>query len=187
MPIVRRLLRGSLFFVAVVAIVAGTSETAAAQGAERCEGGSPAEAAVCGLYETYLEVRPAGLPTQRQQRAFAPYLSRRLLALMDEARREQKDFARRFPDEKPPFVDGCLFASLFEGPDRFELVSTDPKQDGTTRVTVRFGYQDAKPWEDTIVVAREGKRLVVDDVLFGGAGEFNPPGSLAEGLAARDQ
>lgn len=44
----------------------------------------------------------------------------------------------------------------------------------------------AYEWDDAVVVRREGSRHVVDDVLFGGADEFNPSGSLLQMLAARD-
>jgi hypothetical protein len=146
-----------------------------------CATGTPAESIVCRLYERYLELRPAGLPTRKQQAKLAPFLSRRLLSLLDRARLEQQDHARRFPDEKPPFVDGSLFASLFEGPDRFEVLSADPRADGI-HVAVRFGYRDAAPWEDVIVVVRQGRDYAIDDILFGGAGEFNPAGRLTDRL-----
>ena len=150
---------------------------------QACTTGTPAEYVVCRFYERYLDLRPVGLPTKRQQSKLAPFLSRRLLALFERARLEQQDFARRSPGEKPPFADGCLFTSLFEGLDRFEVTSTDPQTEGTIHVVVRFGYQDAPTWQDTVVVTRESDRYVIDDILFSGAGEFNPPGRLSDALA----
>jgi hypothetical protein len=160
--------------------LAGASAAMAEPGA--CTTGTPAESIVCRFYERYLDLRPGGLPTKKQRAKLSPFLSRRLLALLDRARLEQEDFARRFPDEKPPFVDGCLFASLFEGPDRFEVLSADPRPDGTIHVAVRFGYQDAMPWEDVVEVTRQGDHYAIDDILFAGAGEFNPPGRLTDRL-----
>ena len=106
---------------------------------------------------------------------------------MDDARREQERFAQSHPDEKPPWVDGCLFASLFEGPDRFEIVGSEPQADGTTRLTVRFGYRDAPAWQDAVIVARDGERWVIDDFVFSGAGQFNAPGRLSDSLTIRDE
>ena len=166
----------SLLAVAAVFPVMAAPESA-------CITATPAESIVCRFYERYLDLRPAGLPTERQQAKLAPFLSRRLLGLLDRARLEQQDFARRSPDEKPPFVDGCLFTSLFEGLDRFEVLSTDPQTEGTIHVVVRFGYRDAAPWQDVIVVEPESDRFVIDDILFSGAGEFNPPGRLTNRLA----
>lgn len=148
-----------------------------------CTTGTPAESIVCRFYERYLDLRPVGLPTKRQQAKLAPFLSHRLLVLLERARLEQQDFVRRSPDEKPPFADGCLFTSLFEGLDRFEVVSTDPQTEGTIHVVVRFGYGDAAPWQDVIVVTPESDHYVIDDILFSGAGEFNPSGRLTDRLA----
>ena len=167
----------------VLLALSAARPSAAGSDAPACTTGTPAESVVCHFYERYLDLRPAGLPTRRQQSKLAPFLSRRLLALLDRARLEQEDFTRRFPDEKPPFADGCLFASLFEGPDRFEVLSTDPQTDGTIHVAVRFGYQDAPPWQDVIVVVRQGDHYAIDDIVFSGAGEFNPPGRLVDHLA----
>src|SRR6185503_4057197 len=80
-----------------------------------------AAAAVRDFYTRYIELQPAGLPTREQQKALAPQLSRRLQKLMDEARSHSEAQQKAHPDEKPPFVDGCLFASLFEGPKAFEV------------------------------------------------------------------
>ena len=45
--------------------------------------------------------------------------------------------AKAHPDEKPPFVDGCLFASLFEGPKSFE-VGTALAEGTASKVKVHF-------------------------------------------------
>ena len=167
------------------------------------DGGTP-EGIVACFYSEVIALRPAGLPSAAQQRRLAPYLSRRLVDLRDAARDHQADFARRFPDEKPPFVGGSLFVSLFEGANRFEVLRSEAARtlaregggagevlaqaDGGTRVVVRFWYEEGvDPWEDSAVVVRDGDRIVIDELVFSGAGDFNPPGKLSEILASREE
>lgn len=139
------------------------------------------EGAVCGFYARYLEVRPTGLPTPVQQATLAPWLSGGLEARFDAARRQQERFRAEHPGEKPPLVDGCLFASLFEGPTSFEVGAADAG-DGVARVPVKFRHGNEAAWQDVIVLTREGGRFVIDDIEFAGAGPFNPPGRLSEAL-----
>jgi hypothetical protein len=141
---------------------------------------------VKGFYTKYLELQPAGLPTAAQQKALAPYLSRRILGLMDAARAYQDQEAKAHPDDKPPFVDGCLFASLFEGPKAFKVGTAVADGQGF-KVPVHFTYEKDVAWDDEVVVAREDGRYVIDDVILGGAGQFNPPGRLSTNLASRGE
>lgn len=151
------------------------------------DAGSP-KSAVVHFYASYLHDPIEGVPPAARQKEIAPVLSARLLRLIEAARAHSEAFARAHPGEKPPFVEGCLFASLFEGPRGFEIARIEPRPDGGADVVVRFWYERGKvEWEDTVVVAREGDRYVIDDVLFSGAGEFNPSGRLSDILAAREE
>jgi hypothetical protein len=53
-------------------------------------------------------------------------------------------------------------------------------------VHVRFSRDSAR-WEDAVLVIKEDGRYVIDDVLFSGAGEFNPSGRLSEQLTWREE
>jgi hypothetical protein len=143
------------------------------------------EPAVRGFYAKYVKLRPAGLPTPAQQKALAPYLSRRLLGLMDAARVYQEQARKAHPDEKPPFVDGCLFASLFEGPKAFRIGRTVADGQGF-KVQVHFSAGQGVAWDDEVLVTREDGRYVIDDVLLSGVGPFNPPGRLSTTLESRE-
>lgn len=157
-------------------------------GLSGCSGDSPRRP-VEDFYRLYLKTKPIGLPTQEQQQAMAPYLSMRLLGLIDEARSYQETFKRQNSDEKPPWVDGCLFASLFEGPTRFKVSNVVANSDGTSTVKVHFWHETSdgqiSDWEDAVMVRKEGERFVIDDFLMSGAGPFNPPGRLSEDLKYR--
>lgn len=152
------------------------------------QGNETPAAPVTGFYTKYLILRPSGLPTRAQERDLAPYLSQRLLHLMKEARRHQEDLIRKNPDEKPPWIDGCLFASLFEGPNRFMIEQVLAQPDGSYQIKVHFWYEEGREgWIDTAIVRREAGRLVIDDFLLSGAGPFNPPHRLSDSLKWREQ
>ncbi len=139
-----------------------------------------------GFYALYLKTHPSGLPAQDEEQAMAPFLSGHLLGLLDKARSYQETFKRRHPDDKPPWIEGCLFASLFEGPTNFKVTKVIANQDGTSTVTVHF-WNDSYEWEDSVIVRKEAKGFVIDDVVKSGAGPFNPPGRLSEELEYREE
>lgn len=143
------------------------------------------EPAIRRFYAKYVQLRPAGLPTAAQQKALAPFLSRRLLGLMDAARAYQEQAQKADPDDKPPFVDGCLFASLFEGPRTFRIGRTVADGQGW-KVQVHFSVDQGVAWDDEVLVTREDGRYVIDDVLLSGVGQFNPPGRLSRNLESRE-
>ena len=89
---------------------------------------------------------------------------------------------------KPPFVDGDFFSSVFEEPKSFRVSRVVARPMGIWRAYVRFrddpsGYS----WEDSVLVVLEGGRYQIDDVLYSGAGPFNPPGRLSDALSCRDE
>lgn len=145
-----------------------------------CSGDSPSTP-VNEFYSLYLKLRPSGLPTQEEEQAMAPYLSDRLLGLIDIARTCQETFKRKYPEEKPPWADGCLFSSLFEGPSYFKVLNVTVNSDGTSTVSVHFRYETTE-WEDSLIVRKEANKFVIDDFVMSGAGPFNPPWRFSEGL-----
>jgi hypothetical protein len=154
-------------------------------GLSSCSGNSP-RTPVEIFYKWYLETQPTGLPTKEQELTIAPYLSKRLLGLIDEARSYQETFIRQSPDEKPPWIEGCLFASVFEGPTQFEISGVIKNADGTSTVKVHFRLEKYD-WEDAVIVRKEANTFVIDDFLMSGAGPFNPPGRLSESLKYRGE
>ena len=148
--------------------------------------GKDPAAPVRDFYAKYVQLKPPGLPTAAQQKTLSPYLSHRLMGLMDAARAYSEQAAKAHPDEKPPFVDGCLFASLFEGPKAFQVGQATADGEGW-KVRVHFTGEQGVAWDDDVLVVREDGRYVIDDVLFSGAGPFNPPGRLSTNLESRGE
>jgi hypothetical protein len=166
--------------------LAADTVTFTVQASSACPEGEAAELVVCRFYEIVVQMQAAGLPSAEEQRVLAPYLTLELQRLMDDARAYQEAFAREHPNEKPPFVDGSLFTSLFEGLDRFEIVRAEELGSEDAEVVVRFEYRDADPWEDAVHVTREDERYVITDIVFSGAGAFNPSGRLTDRLKWRE-
>ena len=163
----------------VAALLLAGCNGSAVRTATMCADPASAPGTVCSFYERYLAIRPSGLPTAAQQAELAPWLSDRLERQLDAARVVQAAYRQAHPGEKPPLVDGFLFASLFEGPTDF-AVGTETKANGHARVPVTFSYGAETTWQDTVLLAREGDRYVIDDVELAGAGPFNPAGRLSE-------
>ncbi len=144
---------------------------------------SPSEV-VGGLYCILLDSQVTGAPTAGQLAAMEPHLSAELLDLLQAAGALRDSEATARPDEKPPFVEGDLFSSLFEGPTGMAILA-DAQGAATSRVVMQFSDDRVNPaisWTDTVVVTEEDGRLVIADVVYGGTWDFANRGSLLETL-----
>lgn len=160
------------------------------------------------VVQSFLEacrgVPPLGIPGPRDLDRLRPYLSHGLQDDLDAAARWRDAEAQRAPDEKPPFVDGDLFTSNFEGFTTFRMGPVTSGDDGGFRVAVTFTYEPpaaggpgaepptpgAKPaatvtWTDVFVVLRDRGALAVDDVVYGADWPFANHGRLRAALRAR--
>src|SRR5437868_500903 len=116
----------------VVAAIVGAvllAHPAASQSAK----GSPAET-VKRFYNAYHGLKFSGLPNAKQLSKLAPYLSASLQTTIRTAQKEQDRCEKAAPDEKPPWIEGDMLSSNFEGFTRFQVV-----QDGT-ETAVAFEY-----------------------------------------------
>jgi len=133
-----------------------------------------------------------GVPDSLALDAVAPYLDSTLLGLLTDARHTRDDFRRRFPSDKPPFVDGDMFSSLFEGNTSFAIRSTAARGD-TTMVVMAFTNSLQPPtvaWTDTLVVvpranpAPMSPQFVIADLRYGAGWDFANRGSMVASLRA---
>jgi hypothetical protein len=149
------------------------------------------------FYATYLTARQGGLPSGGQLERLRPFLSDNLHRSIVAALQYQEQFIAAHPARpspagppvalKPPFVDGDYFSSLFEGPKSFKVVEAVAVPGGSWKVQVHFWYDTSLAgWEDAVIVTEQGGRYVIDDVLFSGAGSFNPSGRLSDSLKYRE-
>lgn len=147
------------------------------------EAATPADAVV-QFYTMRDAIGVQGAPTPKELAALRPFIADTLargLALADSVRESDK---RRAPDEKPGFVEGDLFSSVFEGSTSFRVMPTTSASAPYT-VPVEFADERAKPvvrWVDTAIVIVERGRLVVQDVRYGGTWDFANKGRLLDQL-----
>jgi hypothetical protein len=133
------------------------------------------------FYRTYLKLKVLGLPGAKQYKVLAPLLSADLRRLFEAARREQEKFIKENgPDEKPPWADGDLFTSSFEGAQSFQLGSPTISGDNA-EVPVHLTYgsgSSAVRWSDTLVLVRTRSGWLVSDILLKGDWQFKSGDSL---------
>lgn len=149
------------------------------------EKSSPKEIAA-QFYRTCLKLKISGLPNAKETKLLAPFLSQDLQKLMQVAKRKQAKFIKEHPDEKPPWIEGDLFSSSFEGSHGYRI-GTPVLQNARAEVPIHQFYRDGKKiirWSDTLILTRTHKGWVVSDILYKATWDFKPGTSLGGVLQA---
>lgn len=144
---------------------------------------SPSQAAN-NFYRTYLKLNIRGLPNDEQMKVLSPLITADLKELFENAQKTQAKFSKENPDEKPPWADGDLFTSLFEGAQTFRLKRPTTRR-GRTEVPVQLTYTQGgstSRWSDVLVLVRRGNRWLVSDILLKGDWAFKSGASLRANL-----
>lgn len=132
------------------------------------------------FYRTYLKLNVRGLPNDKELKALSPFLSSDLQQLFKDARTVQQRYIREHPDDKPPWAEGDLFTSLFEGANSFRLGV--PKIEGDrAEVPVALAYRGGNStsrWSDVLVLTRTAGGWRVWDILLKGEWTFKTGDSL---------
>lgn len=140
------------------------------------------------FYRTYLKLKIDGLPNDNQLKILSPLITSDLKDLFLAARNTQAEYIREHPDEKPPWADGDLFSSLFEGAQSFRIGRASLRGD-TAEVPVQLKYRQGgatTSWSDVLVLERVGGRWLVSDILMKGEWAFKSGNSLRSILSSRD-
>ena len=196
-------LLAALVVMPVLASCGRSPSPAPAQGQTAAAAEAPAAAAlpaaapeqvVADLYAALASLRPSGAPTDAQRATLSPLLSAELIALLQRADAARTAARIAAPTEKPPFTDGDLFSSLFEGPTGYAVGKAAPGADapggrlGDLRVPVTLTHATdpaagkAVTWTDTVLLREENGRFVVADIAFGGDWDFANKGSMLAAL-----
>lgn len=134
-----------------------------------------------------MRLKVSGLPDAKQMKVLTPLLSEDLLRLFESAKREQEKFIKENTDEKPPWIEGDLFTSLFEGATSFRIGKSQAR-DQYSEILIHLERRDRSGlsrWTDTLVLARTKAGWQVWDILLKGEWEFKQAGSLRAILEAR--
>ncbi|TLD70676.1 hypothetical protein FEM03_10195 [Phragmitibacter flavus] len=145
---------------------------------------SPSKA-VEAFYEELIARKVSGLPQGEAWTALQPRMTEALVASIEAARKEQANFRKAQPDEKPPWIEGDLFSSLFEGPQKFTVGKVEVKKDRAF-VSIGFIFEsegETSKWTDTALLRKVGKGWLVDDVFFGGEWAFGRKSTLQDALS----
>ena len=156
------------------------------------------EQVVADLYAALNTLRPSGAPTDTQRLILAPLLSAVLTGLLQRADAARTAARAAAPTEKPPFTDGDLFSSLFEGPSAFTVgkavsaAAAPGGRLGDLQVPVDLvhtidpaaGGGEPATWTDTVLLREENGRFVVADIAFGGGWDFANKGTMIAALRA---
>jgi hypothetical protein len=138
--------------------------------------------------DAYVKFRVSGLPSEEQMKTFSPLLTPEIVALIGAARAEQDDFRKKNPDEKPPWVEGALFSSLFEGVTSYRL--GDPVASGDrASIPVYWEYSEGgetSRWIDVLSLTRTGDTWKVADIFFCAPWDFRPGPTLRTVLSGHD-
>lgn len=136
--------------------------------------------AATSFYRSYAKLRAigklTGIPDAAQLATLAPFLTPELRRLMAAAKKEQVRCAKVFPEDKPPWIEGDIFSSSFEGFTSFRAGPSKGAGKGRS-VMVRFRYAERRgagvEWQDELALRNEAGRWRVDDVFYRANFEFS--------------
>jgi hypothetical protein len=142
--------------------------------------------AVKQFYDWRLKTQFTGVPEEATLKKAKRFLSPELVCLLDRARVYRNSFAKKFPTDKPPFIEGDLFTSMFEGANRYVLEKVRTK-DGKATAQMHFYHDqtpkvDKKGWCDTVLLKEKNQHWYITDIQYRGKFEFGNSGSLRKNL-----
>lgn len=138
-----------------------------------------------GFYEVYFTLPVGGVPTEENRAKIAPFLTPSLNQLLANAAAAEERHLKKTNNEEPPLIERDPFTSLFEGATAIEGTPVcswggDLGADSGSCVVdlKRADASGNSQWKDTLHLKAIDGKWLIDDIAFGGIGDFNPPGTL---------
>src|SRR5262249_30703971 len=138
---------------------------------------------VNGFYAAYSTFHPSdGIPDAKGRARYAPFMSPALEDLLKRGNEAEQAFASANKDS-PPLIERDLFSSNFEGATAYKV--GDCRGDAkTAHCIVALTYDDRKEnpkdqlvaWNDTVYLVATPGGWRVDDIGYGGIGNFGNRG-----------
>lgn len=166
----------------------GKHESAASSAAAQPVAAEPAQgpaAVAMDFMAMHQKLGNSGLPQRADLPAYDAFLCPALAQAIRAAQVRQEQARAEHPDDKPPFVEGDLFSSLFEGPDGFEVRDT-AVTGAAARVEMAMSNgqgEAARHWKDTLDLTLDDGIWCISDVEYGGQWPFANKGRLSSTLA----
>lgn len=157
-------------------------------------GGAGAVSAARTFYDIVLKARSSGVPDDGLRAELRPVISPDLDSLIAQAAEAERRHTERTNNEEPPYLQGDIFSSLFEGATGYEIgPCVDAGENGETSLRcdvmlVHDAENEPVQWTDRVVLAGRGgpedRLWFVDNIEYGGDWDFAPKGSLKDSLRA---
>jgi len=139
------------------------------------------------FYRTLSDLKVSGLPSDAQLKTLSPFLSSELIGLFEKAKREQSRSIRSNPGDKPPWIEGDLFSSLFEGFTSYKVGNPQDHDEGLA-LPIKLEYGPKKPkevrWTDHLILERTNGEWKVANIIFKAKWEFKSGSSLKKVLTS---
>jgi hypothetical protein len=178
--------RGGLAAIAVLATI-GAAQGAQCQGESTDLAVSHAQEIVRILYGTPAFADARNDIDDTVIRQLDPYLTDRLVAALQAyAAAVSKSTASTDTLTKPPYREGPVFHSNYEGMDKFSLGGATATADRTIHVNVDMNFDSSMgnaAWTDVAVLLCEGDGWRLDDIVFDPKQNAGP--SLGQRIAVR--
>ena len=154
-------------------------------GAER----GAAEAAA-KFYDIRLSEKSGGVPEGDFRTRLRPVVSPALDSLFAQAAEAERRHTERTNNSEPPYLQGDIFSSLFEGATGYEIGKCETDAAALTATVVcdvmlaHEAGDEPVQWTDRVVLVSDNGRWMVDDIRYGGDWDFASKGSLQPTLKA---
>lgn len=126
--------------------------------------------------QSYSKLRKRGLsgiPDEKQLTQLERFFTPSLRSLFATALKEQRRCTKRFPTDKPPWIEGDIFSSSFEGFDSF-VIEKSSIDDNAATLIIKYTIQpqgvDAAntSWHDALLLKKIDALWRVDDMQYRG-------------------
>ena len=141
-----------------------------------CVDGGP-DSVAQQFYDLRTEQPTQGLPNAQQLAKYRPYLSGKLYQTLLAANSD--------PKKESQLNQGDIFSSLSAGPTSASVAdsSTIPNTDARNiPLRVNLSRDGSQPWQDEVLMVREGTCWTVDDIRYASPNPHLDGGSLSQRL-----
>ena len=134
------------------------------------------------FYDISLSERTGGVPVGDFRARLRGSISPMLDSLIAQAGEAERRHAVRTGNSEPPYLQGDVFSSLFEGATAYEIGKCEA-DDATVTCDVLLVHdapEQPVQWTDRVVLVAADGRWAVDDIVYGGDWDFAPKGTLQQ-------